>query len=104
MEKSKERLLRFLDEGDKEMIRFLEGLTDEQVQNTRIDWRRRDHQSKEVLSLYDHLDDLILHEVLHEREFIVYMRSLGLSFPFQLEALGLFKEEPSLNHGSPVDY
>lgn len=70
IENSKIKLKQFLEEVDKEMYLLIE-----KNNNVEIDW------GFAKVSLIDHLDFLIQHEILHLGELIVYMRSLELRFP-----------------------
>jgi len=70
IENSKVKLKQFLEEMDEEMYGLIEKSND-----IEIDW------GFAKISLIDHLNFLIQHEILHHGELIVYIRSLDLRFP-----------------------
>ena len=78
IENSKEKLKSFLQEVDKEMLKLIK-----ENPQTKIDW------FGDKLSLENHMNALIQHEILHQGELIVYARILGLTFPKSWNVWGL---------------
>jgi uncharacterized damage-inducible protein DinB len=76
IENSKLKLRQFLEEMDEEMYSLIE-----KNNTVEIDW------GFTKISLIEHLDFLIQHEILHQGELIVYIRSLELRFPKSWEEL-----------------
>ena len=76
IENSKIKLKQFLEEMDEEMDLLIE-----KNNNIQIDW------GFAKVSLIEHLNFLIQHEILHHGELIVYIRSLELRFPKSWEDL-----------------
>ncbi|MFX1316573.1 MAG: DinB family protein [Promethearchaeota archaeon] len=70
IENSKLKLKQFLGKMDEEMYLLIE-----KNKNVEIDW------GFAKVSLVEHMNFLIQHEILHHGELIVYMRSLELRFP-----------------------
>ncbi|MFW9875611.1 MAG: DinB family protein [Candidatus Thorarchaeota archaeon] len=70
IENSKLKLKQFLEEMDQKLSSYIEKNI-----NAEIDW------GFAKVSLIEHLNLLIQHEILHHGELIVYIRSLGLKFP-----------------------
>lgn len=88
LESSKGALLDFLASSDKRLRDLLEDLSGSQLENSRIDWTNT-HQKNPSLTVLEHLEWLIEHEILHEGELVVYARVLGLSFPLSWKVWGL---------------
>ena len=78
IENSKEKLKSFLQEIDKEMLKLIE-----EKPQAKIDW------FGDELSLENHINALIQHEILHHGELIVYIRTLDLKFPKSWNIWGL---------------
>lgn len=78
IENSRKKLKSFLQEVDKEMLKLIK----ENLQ-IKIDW------FGDKLSLENHMNALIQHEILHQGELIVYARTLGLTFPKSWNVWGL---------------
>ncbi|TSC97092.1 MAG: hypothetical protein CEN88_192 [Candidatus Berkelbacteria bacterium Licking1014_2] len=78
IENAKEKLKSFLQEIDKEMLKLIE-----ENPQTKIDW------FGDKLSLENHINALIQHEILHHGELIVYARTLSLTFPKSWNVWGL---------------
>jgi uncharacterized damage-inducible protein DinB len=78
IENSKEKLKRFLEELDKEMVDLIE-----KNKEVKIEW------FGEKVNIVKHINYLIQHEILHHGELIVYLRTLGLKFPKSWELWGL---------------
>ena len=76
IEGSKLKLRQFLEEMDDEMYSLIE-----KNNTVEINW------GFAKISLIEHLDFLIQHEILHHGELIVYIRSLELRFPKSWEEL-----------------
>ncbi len=100
LEESRELLLGFLTENDQRMLATLEGLGNEELEKMRIDWTHKSHQIDEQLSVYDHLNDLIRHEILHQGEIIVYLRTLELPFPASWRLWGFSRKPKRITAGS----
>lgn len=78
LEKSKEKLHSFLVDIDRRMIEAIE-----KNYTAKINW------FGQKLDLKEHLQALIEHEVLHQGELIVYIRTLEVKFPKSWEFWGL---------------
>jgi len=78
IENSKEKLKSFLKEMDREMIKTIK-----KNPKVKIDW------FGEKITLKEHINYLIQHEILHHGELIVYIRTLSLKFPKSWELWGL---------------
>lgn len=78
IENSKERLQSFLEETTREMLELID-----KNPEAKINWFGKE------LSLEEHLVALIEHEILHQGELIVYIRSLDIPFPKSWELWGL---------------
>src|SRR3989338_2316659 len=78
IENSKEKLKSFLKEVDKQMLKLIE-----KNPQVIIDW------FGDKLSLENHINALIQHEILHQGELIVYVRTLELAFPKSWNIWGL---------------
>ena len=78
IENSKEKLKIFLEEIDKEMLKLID-----ENPKSEIDW------FGDKLSIENHIDALIQHEILHHGELIVYVRILELNFPKSWNMWGL---------------
>ena len=70
IESSKQKLKQFLNDMDKEMLDLIEKNKDKL-----IDWEFA------KIPLIQHITYLIQHEILHQGELIVYIRTLGFEFP-----------------------
>ncbi len=80
LESEKNALLSFLEANDRQLFSVLRATTEEQLLYLRIDGTGKSHQSNNELSVYDLVDDLTMHEILHQGELVVYMKTLGLAF------------------------
>lgn len=78
LETSKEGLAQFLRDADASMFRLIEEKPD-----ARIDWFGQEWD------LNSHIQALIGHEILHQGQMVVYIRTLGLKFPESWEFWGL---------------
>ena len=78
IENSKEKLKEFLIEINKEMLNLIE-----ENSEVEIDW------FGDTLNLKQHIQALIEHEILHQGELVVYIRTLGLKFPKSWRLWGL---------------
>ncbi|MFX1489867.1 MAG: DinB family protein [Promethearchaeota archaeon] len=76
IENSKLKLKQFLEEMDEKLSSYIEKNI-----NVEINW------GFAKISLIEHLNLLIQHEILHHGELIVYIRSLGLKFPKSWEEI-----------------
>jgi uncharacterized damage-inducible protein DinB len=76
IENSKLKLKQFLEEMDEQMYNTIE-----KDINNEIDW------GFTKISLIEHINFLIQHEILHHGELIVYIRTLGLKFPKSWEEI-----------------
>jgi uncharacterized damage-inducible protein DinB len=83
---SKEKLIELWERVYKEMIETIEGLSENELSELRIDWSYWD---MEALNLEDHLQALADHDNLHNGEIIVYLRTHEISFPKSWEPWGL---------------
>jgi uncharacterized damage-inducible protein DinB len=76
IENSKLKLKQFLEEMDEQLYNYIESHI-----NVEIDW------GFAKVSIIEHINLLIQHEILHHGELIVYIRSLDLRFPKSWEEI-----------------
>ncbi len=91
LESSQRDLLVFLRSAEQRLRSTLRELTQGDLETIRIDWTRTHQHYADGLPVHSHLEALIEHEILHEGELVVYMRSLGLELPPSWKILGLVR-------------
>jgi uncharacterized damage-inducible protein DinB len=88
IETDKDRLLAYFERNEEALKDELAKMVNGKQSVRGIDWSKT-HQHYGVISVERHLLALIEHEVLHEGEIVVYLRTLGLKFPPSWRVWGL---------------
>jgi|SRR3989344_3132788 len=83
LEESVQKLTEQLKADDIRLFSLLNQFSDEDI---RIDWS---YWGEKELTLSEHLDAMVEHEILHHGELIVYFRVMGKQFPDSWKAWGL---------------
>ena len=84
--KSKIKLVELWEKANQKLLNVLERSNPEELEDTTINWS---NWGVGEMNIHGHLNVLMDHETLHNGEIIVYLRTMGFTFPKSWEAWGL---------------
>jgi uncharacterized damage-inducible protein DinB len=84
--KSKDDLIKLWEEIEKNMTDIVGSLSEEEIENFKIDWN---YWHIPEMDLVEHLTALTDHQNLHNGQIVVYLKTHSISFPKSWSAWGL---------------